>query len=472
MKFFSKDDQQKIEVVSEKDASDIKDERDAQSILSSGLSKKEAICNTDANQDGIVNYADVIMFWAALGSNNSDFDINNDGYVNYTDVSTAVARVGQKCRRFKQISSGVRYTCGISRSKRAYCWGFNYNGQLGNGSNISQYLPTQVDTSLLIVQNNFKQIDTGATHTCGISANNTNDGVFCWGNNSNGQLGSGNNVSYNRPTYPINNNNLVGGNNFLDISSGFSHSCGVGTDFKAYCWGLNNFGQLGAGNTNNTNLPVSVSNNQMFDIDAGDLHSAGNLYLNSSAATWGAGSQGQLGNYGSSPQSTPVTLYGLPLIKLTAGSQHSCAIHALTAAVYCWGSGQMLGNGNNTNTNYPVPINTSGLGIPNTFVSVSTSNFTTCAIHQSGAVYCWGTNQSGQLGNGTTSSSLTPVEVDTTGINKPNHFTQISAGNDHTCAIHENGETYCWGSNSSGCLGTGNTNISTVPIAVSTLNIE
>lgn len=152
---------------------------------------------------------------------------------------------------------------------------------------------------------------------------------------------------------------------------------------------------------------------------------------------------------------------------ISAGMEHTCAV--ANGKAYCWGintSGQ-LGTGNTTTSLVPVAVNTSGVLANKTVTSISASASHTCAVAD-GKAYCWGSNTDGKLGNGTTTPSLVPVAVSTAGVLAGKTVTSISAGaGEHTCAIAD-ARAYCWGSNTYGKLGRGNTTSSTIPVAVST----
>ncbi|MEO6109807.1 MAG: prepilin-type N-terminal cleavage/methylation domain-containing protein [Candidatus Saccharimonadales bacterium] len=264
------------------------------------------------------------------------------------------------------------------------------------------------------------------------------------------------------------------------LSLGDNHSCGI-VSSKAYCWGRNNLAsvsQLGNGNTTNTKIPVPVSTSGVLSgksvtaIDAGSAHTC--VIAGGDPYCWGIGSSGQLGQGASSSSSVPVAvtvsgvLSGKQVTALTAGGNHTCAI--ASGALYCWGfnsSGQ-LGDGSTTTRNAPVAVSVAGVLAGKTVTAVSAGTDGTCAI-ASGALYCWGSAAQGQNGDGTTVDSLLPVAVDTSGALSGKVPTDVARGNYHACAV-ASGSAYCWGSNTNGALGVG-FSPGANPVAVSTAGV-
>src|SRR6266545_4493388 len=180
------------------------------------------------------------------------------------------------------------------------------------------------------------------------------------------------------------------------------------------CWGLNRSGQLGNGTTKNSSVPVQVSglSSGVVEIAAGGAHTCA-ITVEGGVLCWGAGSFGQLGNGQVKGSSTPASVSGLDsgVAAVSTGGLHSCALTA-EGGVLCWGlntSGQL---GNGTTTNSPTPVGVAGLGSGVAAIAAGGSH--TCAHSSTGAVLCWGLNSSGQLGNGTTTNS--PVPIDVTGL--------------------------------------------------------
>jgi alpha-tubulin suppressor-like RCC1 family protein len=255
---------------------------------------------------------------------------------------------------------------------------------------------------------------------------------------------------------------------FTSVSAARDHTCALMPDGTAYCWGAGGSGQLGDGTTIASATPMLVSGGLTFSsVSAGGSSHTCGIVTAGGAYCWGFGDQGQLGNGSTTlpaPSSaTPVPVVGgLTFKSISAGGTtshgHTCGI-TTSGDTYCWGFGiwGQLGNGSTDSTATPVLVS-GGL----TFASIRAGVSQTCGVTISGAAYCWGYNQFGQLGNGTTTNSPTPVPV-SGGLT----FTAVSPGDFHTCAVRTNGAAACWGSNGSGQFGNGTTTNSSVPMPVS-----
>jgi alpha-tubulin suppressor-like RCC1 family protein len=294
---------------------------------------------------------------------------------------------------FTTVSSGSDHTCGLTAGGQAYCWGYNYYGQLGNGTNIQTYIPVAVSGGLT-----FTTIAAGSSHTCGIAGGL----AYCWGYNGQGQLGDNTNTQSNTPVA------ASGGRTFSAISAGSNHTCGivVGTN-AGYCWGYNNDGQLGVDTTGiaraNVLVPTAVSGGPaaFASIDLGSSHTCGRSTSGGAGYCWGRNNSGQLGidttGQGTLDQFSPVIVTGgHSFNQITAGPNHSCGITSAGTNL-CWGNngdGQ-LGNGTTTRSFVPVVVS-GGLALR----SIGAGQGHTCGVTTSDEVYCWGGNWDGQLGLG------------------------------------------------------------------------
>ncbi|MBI4542544.1 MAG: chromosome condensation regulator RCC1 [Gemmatimonadetes bacterium] len=255
----------------------------------------------------------------------------------------------------------------------------------------------------------------------------------------------------------------------LDVSG--LHTCAVAPDAQAYCWGINSTGELGDGTFTSRSIPTAVAGAVAFRaVSAGKHHTCG-VTTSDQAYCWGFNDSGQLGDGTRSTSAVPLAVAGsLSFASVSAGRFHSCGV-TTGGQAYCWGgSGRLsslpnnqgeLGDGTRTDKLTPVPV-AGGLS----FTEVTAGQLHTCGVTQGGEAYCWGTNDYsgvGVLGTGTTGGfSTVPVAV-AGGL----RFATVSAGQQHTCGVTLSGEAYCWGDNGTrGQLGDGTTIDRGVPTAV------
>lgn len=345
---------------------------------------------------------------------------------------------------FAAVAMGVGgdQTCGLSPANGWYCWGDNQQGGLGDGTTTNRVTPVAVTGGLT-----FATVSSGGINfTCGLTAANA---AYCWGNNWYGQLGDGTMTDRHTPVA------VTGGPTFVTATAGLNHTCGLTADSLAYCWGRNTFGQLGVGDTTRRLTPVAVAGGLRFaSLRAMSQHTCGVTGVGA-AYCWGENDTGQLGDGTQTFRYTPVAVKGgLTFVSLNDGDNpnHTCGLTSGGAA-YCWGynnSGQ-LGDGTTTQRLTPVAV-VGGLR----FAEVSGS----CGRTDAGAAYCWGYNAHGELGDGTTTQRLTPVPV-TGGLT----FTALSLGGGHPCGLAA-GIMYCWGWNGLGALGDGTTTSRSSPTPV------
>jgi alpha-tubulin suppressor-like RCC1 family protein len=397
------------------------------------------------------------------------------------------------------VAVGGTHTCAIVNGA-AMCWGANGSGQLGDGTFTSSTTPVQV-TGLT---SGVTAIDAYGSATCAVH----NGAAKCWGQNSGGQIGNGStpgwSAKFETPTQVT---GLTSG--VVSIAVGNEHACALLADGTLNCWGKNNSGQLGSGETTtgqtcvtswgtyaymvpycgmyggtvvdvtvglDTTTPVAVSGIlSATQIVAGSSHTCA-LLSTGAVKCWGGDSEGQVGDgtVTADGHMTPVSVSGLgsSVTEISAGEQHTCAVHQ--GQLKCWGnnwSGQ-LGNGstnsyldasNNYATaymKYPTPLVVTELGT--SVQRVSAGGGLTCAL-SSGAAHCWGRNDSGQTGTGITGKTLIAENVSGLGATA----TQVVSGADFSCALLTTGAVKCWGANGSGQLGAGFTGtFSATPLQV------
>ncbi len=342
------------------------------------------------------------------------------------------------------ISAGEYHSCVLTKSGTPFCWGLNDNGQLGINT---QHSPIIAPAAVSKLSYSLSGISLGGYHTCGVI---TGGAVTCWGYNGYGGLGNGSTTDSATPVWAV---GLSSG--ISSVAAGLFHSCALTTAGNVRCWGYNNDGQVGNGHNANISTPAMVLgiNSGVYGITAGGYHTC---TINSGwfpSVCWGYNGYGQLGNNSTTDSNTPVFAWNLPsgLTSVSAGGYHTCAV-APSGAAQCWGDngyGQ-LGNGSLANSSVPTTVS----GLSSGASAISAGAFHTCALTSSGTVQCWGNNSQGQLGNGGTSTSATPVSA-------LNDAVAVAAGGWHSCAITGAAGVQCWGYDVYGELGNGHVYSST-----------
>jgi alpha-tubulin suppressor-like RCC1 family protein len=377
------------------------------------------------------------------------------GSANFAVGGGGVAVVGDA------LDAGSAYTCGLTSSGVPYCWGLNDHGQLGNNSTapssspVAVLLPAGVSSFAHISAGLGEVVFGGSQSTCALTSAGA---AYCWGSNSRGQLGDG---STDESHTPVAVSLPAGVSGFTYVSVGGEHACALTSTGAAYCWGNNASGQLGNSSPGNSPAPVAVSLpagvSGFVKITAGGSHSCA-LTATGEAYCWGDDGQGQLGNGPAGPSGTPVavTLPGAVsgFAELSAGGFHTCGLTA-TGAGYCWGDDSIyqLGNGAAGSSDAPMAIELPA-GVTG-FTNLAAGGFHTCGIANTGTTYCWGVVVDGD--------ALMPV-TQPAGVSS---FARLTAGIDHTCALTSTGAGYCWGFGYAGQLGNGSTSDSTTPVPVS-----
>lgn len=250
------------------------------------------------------------------------------------------------------------------------------------------------------------------------------------------------------------------------VAVGYSHSCAVTAAGGVKCWGTNGYGQLGDGTGSVRSTPVDVVGlaSPVKSVVAGDSFSCA-LTVAGAVQCWGYNNVGQLGDNTLANRTTPVNVVGLGsgVKAISAGGLHTCAV-LVTGAVKCWGynANGRLGDGTTVNRQVPVQV----VGLEAGVASVEAGYEHTCAVMESGTVKCWGKNTYGQLGHG--NSGVVPSDVEGLG----GFAVSVSAGGNHSCALMETGSLKCWGYNVSSQLGnTAAGNSSLAPVAADRLGV-
>ena len=358
-------------------------------------------------------------------------------------------------------------------------WGDNEYGQLGNNSLTASYEAVQVQgPGGAGVLSGVVAIAAGQPHTVALKSNGT---VWTWGANAQGELGNNSTVASLTPVQVVG----AGGAGFLsgisEISAGADHVIALKSDGTVWNWGYNWGGSLGNNSTTQSNAPVQVLGaggagtlTGVVSVAAGFDDSVA-LKGDGTVWTWGYNNYGELGNNTTTTSKTPVQVVGAGgsgvlggIVTISAGAYHTAALKS-DGTVWAWGfngNGQL---GNNTTTNRAFPaqvLGAGGTGVLSGVVAISAGVHHTVALKADGTLWAWGYNAFGELGNNTTGSSSTPVQV--LGAGGSGTFAgaiAVSAANDHTVALKSDGTVWAWGDNGYGELGNGTNSNSAVPVA-------
>ncbi len=406
------------------------------------------------------------------------------------DAPTPVLVDGEDADDWVQIEGGVWAACAVRANGEAWCWGQNYRGELTGEETIVE-VPRRVENP---DGAKWTGVSIGAGNACFVDDRAR---LWCTGSNSFSQLGDGG-TSPRTPSPPapdapatmvsagdhvtctIDNGELACGGKgsslqlgtdlelpmrelstiagtWESVSIGIEHACGIQTGGAAYCWGTDRADALGNGaGTVRSGIPSAVMTARSFvSIDAGAYFTCG-IDTAREMACWGDNFNGQVGNNTPNNSAVPTTVVGsstmMMWISVSAGSSHACGI-LVNGTIRCWGANQFGQLGDGTTTDKRVATATivpaSGSTLP-VFVEVSAGADHTCAIGVDDSLWCWGNNRRGQLGFETGFASGTSRAT-----KLPEAWTHVAAGGSFTCAIRADTTMWCWGANTRGQLGDG-----------------
>jgi alpha-tubulin suppressor-like RCC1 family protein len=393
------------------------------------------------------------------------------------------------------VSAGAHHSCAALRSGRVVCWGTNGRGELGDGTTDNSTTPVTVSSLESVVS-----VDTSRSGTCALQsdgqvscwgagsrgllgedfddvgrtipgpvvglddavalavgsnhacAQRIDATVWCWGDSSSGQVGSGLPANVAEPTV------IPGLAAVKKLAAGTDFTCAALLDGSVRCWGINQDGQLGlVSDAPIQEVVVIAGLSDVSDIDAGLGHVCAVLG-DATMRCWGTNRYGELGDGTTEDSSAPVVVVGVDAaVRVATGRDHTCA-RMIDGTMSCWGSNQVgqLGIGSTIGQSLPTTVPTiANVG------NITAGDLSTCASLSSGEVACWGRNQSGQLGDGTVIQREAPVQIDIA----PNNYPVVDAANSHTCASRL-GRTICWGENNYGQLGDGSFDDRLSPVEV------
>jgi alpha-tubulin suppressor-like RCC1 family protein len=406
---------------------------------------------TWSSSDESVAIVDSAGLVAGLGAGTTTIRASSDGVDGTAEITVEELS-------FALIGSGFTHSCGLTTDGRVYCWGSNGEGKLGDGTDEPSLLPSPVAADIELTL-----LSVGFAHSCAIAQTGS---AYCWGSGAFGKLGNADEISRRSPVA------VAGGLSFAAISAGRDHTCGITTSGDAYCWGLNEDGQLGSTTSQlcsdpngGTPLPcatapVAVSGGHTFEsIDAGLAHTCG-IRPDAAAYCWGSNQWGELGIGADVPPSsvTPLAVAWPAGFAQIVASYHgyTCGVGLGDGLGYCWGNNDLgqLGRGTISGEEHDVAAVPAGT----TFLSMQAAIFHTCGLATDGTAYCWGQNPFG-LGHGGTTPSELPVQV-ASGL----RFVNLATGWYRTCGVASDGIAYCWGNDP---LGNGSPDPSATPVRVS-----
>jgi alpha-tubulin suppressor-like RCC1 family protein len=354
------------------------------------------------------------------------------------------------------IALGSEHTCSILDDYSLWCWGYNDEGQLGIGTfgdSVSKTQPTRVGGS-----NNWNYVAAGQYNTCGVQ---TDGSLWCWGANYDGQIGDGTDGGFNRKLEPL---QIAATETWSEVTIGSWHACAITESGLLKCWGNAYNGQIGNGSWSGpVTQPTTVLNSDIpwLMVSAGSYHNCA-IKANNTLWCWGRGADGRLGDGFTTDRNTPTLVAG-EWVKVAAGGSHTCAIRA-DGALRCWGKNEFGQLGNSLSGSSEVSLSPDVVNSTIRWIDITAGNHFSCGVKEDGTLWCWGQNIAGQVGQGTSGGQDTynvPTQVGT-----ETQWRTVSAGRagidydgttggDHVCAYKQDGSVWCWGDNEFGQLGEG-----------------
>ena len=356
------------------------------------------------------------------------------------------------------VAAGSFHSLGLSSDGKVYGWGSDAYGQLGLGTALIATAPQSVPSINLGKSTGKSRVASGGNHNVAVASDGI---VWTWGNNGSGQLGDGTTTNRSSPVQ------VPGLTGVVAVAAGAVSTYAVKSDGSVWAWGGNSYGQLGDGTTTSSSSPVQMQGlSGVVAIAAADW---GIYVVKSDGSVWALGwnNYGQLGDGTTTDRSLPVQVPGLSGVVAIAASEFSTYAVKSDGTVWAWGgnfSGQL---GDGTTTDQSLPVRVRGLsGV----VAVAAEYSSAFAVKSDGTVWAWGDNFSGQLGDGTTTNRSSPVQVPglsgVIAVTSGGNTTGVGASTAFSFAVKSDGTVWAWGDNSSGQLGDGTTISRSSPVQV------
>lgn len=366
---------------------------------------------------------------------------------------------GEVGGNWRQVDAGAITTCAVSATRHLFCWGFDGDGLLGNGSpHVDSNIPVEVAGGT----GDWDSVSVGDATACGIR---TSQRLYCWGKDQRGSLGNG---TGNSPSdVPVEVHGATA--DWASVSTYGASVCALKTTGHIFCFGEDDEGQLGnGGGFVNSPVPVEVAGgaSNWASVTAGNEHmcarkTTGRLFC------WGRDADGNVGDGLPLHQRTrPTAVAGnsTKWVQASAGYRHSCAVKT-TGRVYCWGWDYRAALGTPGQADFDRPSPTEVVGNTADWSSVAGGSMFTCGLRESGRLYCWGDNSQDELGHAGLPYDFSPRPVRVSG--GFTDWASVAPGGSHACALRASGALYCWGFNYYGQIGngqTGGTVASPVPV--------
>ena len=411
--------------------------------------------------------------------NNSQGQLGRGSTGNFSETPQSVALPVGVTSGWVEVAAGEDHSCAISRAARKlYCWGSNDKRALGLNQQGNFSTPTLVSDN-----DRWLTLGVGSFHTCAIKIDKT---LWCWGANDSLQIGVGSDTVAAAPLQV----QIPGSGDFLSVSAAKYNTCVVGNNARMWCWGRNDYGALATGASTTPLQPTEVSvGGELKSVAVGgqshvcaayqdNANFAISAHSEPSIACWGLTASGQVGTgfIGDkilptaiqAPRVEPSQPNSNPPLSFSATSSSAvdftCGIEKPSGELWCWGSNAQgqLGTGSLVSAAVPTKVSASGLE-GSSWAQVTTGSIYACGVRDTGAGYCWGKNDFGQLGSQVGLGQVSSVPSALTG-----RWKQLSAGiGSHTCGVRSTGSLLCWGANAAGQLGNGQSaTINSAPVTV------
>ncbi len=405
--------------------------------------------------NSIIRASELNLFVAVSSSGTGNRVMTSSTGISWTKRTTPTTTSIASTVYVKYISAGFEHSLALMSDGTVKSWGYNEYGQLGDGTTTNSNTPITISGL-----NNVIGISAGMWSSYALLSDGT---IKSWGYNQHGELGDGTDIDKLTPV------SVTGISTAINISNGDSHAIALLSDGTVKAWGTNYEGELGDGTNNGSLSPVIVSNlSNVIAIDSKGSHNLA-LLSDGTVKAWGYNEYGQLGNNSTISSSTIVTVSNLSGVKKIAcgPSQHSLAL-LNDGTVKAWGSNGKGQLGDETYNDKLTPVTVSGLS---NVKDISGGHEFSLALLNNGTIKSWGDNSYGKLGVNSDDITLVKTNIPLT-VNAITTANSISAGTYHALAILENGNIMSWGRNNNGQLGNNSTTDTISPINVHTSSIS